>query len=422
MSPQFLKSRAFYAFIILVGPTNTDNAKDTHNPVRSVQLTLTPWFNRGWTFKLKNNNKIFNKNNLGSLIYTGKSRSDSEGLHKYWNQDDDQYNRRHYDKRHTSDRYDYNNYSDYSPERSPSRDRYSKRNCDRSRSHNQSCVQNNSSSADRSSNASDVSKPSHRSQGSDDGEKSIGLSLSTATPTSTSQSSAAVPIPPTASAVEEKELNPDILQVIGLRVHPDRKFAPAVHTQVATGVGEIINKGLPAEKRNNLLEKFLSQNCLMLDPPKLNPELKATLQESIIKRDSRIMEKQNRITASLAGILEVITKITNLKKDENLPTREVMESLWGILHLLADLQREESNIRRSLVLMNINTSLKEALTATVVDEWLFGEKLDDKVKAAKTLETSSKILKPCTQQTQKNKKQSKNFRGPLRRQSAYGPT
>lgn len=53
---------------------------------------------------------------------------------------------------------------------------------------------------------------------------------------------------------------------------------------------------------------------------------------------------------------------------------------------------------------------------------LFGEKLDDKVKAAKTLETSSKVLKPYTQQNQKNQNRSKNFKEPTRRQSTYKPT
>ena len=54
----------------------------------------------------------------------------------------------------------------------------------------------------------------------------------------------------------------------------------------------------------------------MMDPPKLNPELKACLQESIAKRDDRIVEKQMRITIILVGFLDVLTKITNLKGNE----------------------------------------------------------------------------------------------------------
>jgi len=142
-----------------------------------------------------------------------------------------------------------------------------------------------------------------------------------------------------------------------------------------------------------LFDKFKSpENCLMMDPPKLNPELKACLQESITKRDGRIVEKQVRITTSLASLLDVFIKIVNLKSDDKLPTKELTESLWGILQLMVDLQHAESSIRRSLILKNINASMKEALNATAIDEWLFGEKLDERVKAAKTFVNSSKSL------------------------------
>lgn len=72
--------------------------------------------------------------------------------------------------------------------------------------------------------------------------------------------------------------------------------------------------------------------------------------------------------------------------------------------MLADLQHDESEIRRSLILTNINATVKETLKETVVDEWLFGKQLEDKVKAAKTLETSSESLKPPGKLHQNGKK------------------
>ncbi|XP_077280832.1 uncharacterized protein LOC143907755 [Temnothorax americanus] len=214
---------------------------------------------------------------------------------------------------------------------------------------------------------------------------------------------------------KEPDLAPEILEAIGERVHPDRKLAPAIHTKFVAGIEEVIKKGLPADKKKGLLEKFPSpENCLMMDPPKLNPELKVCLQETITKRDGRIVEKQARITTSLAGLLDVLVKITSLKSEEKLPTKELTESLWGVLQLMADLQHVESSVRRSLIVKNINASMRETLNATTVGEWLFGEKLEEKVKAAKTLEYSSKSLKPNTQQNQTG--QSKNSKRPLRRQ------
>lgn len=105
----------------------------------------------------------------------------------------------------------------------------------------------------------------------------------------------------------------EILQALRKRIHPDRKLIPPIHTRFVTGIEEIIKKVFLQIKKV-LFEKFLSpENCSMMDPPKLNPELKACLQESIAKRDDRIVEKQMRITIILVGFLDVLTKITNLK-------------------------------------------------------------------------------------------------------------
>lgn len=241
-------------------------------------------------------------------------------------------------------------------------------------------------------------------------------------PTSANPSIPTQTTAPTGQSTQEPTevgLDPDILEILGDRVYPDRKLAPPVHSTFAQGIEEIIKKGLPSDKRKTLLGKFPSpKNCLFMDPPKLNPEVKGCLQEAILKRDSRIVEKQVRLTAGLAGVLDVFTKVTSLKNEDKVPAKELSGSLWGILQLLADLQHEESIIRRSLILKNVVASHKEALNTTTVDEWLFGEKLEDKVKAIKALESTVKVLKPTSQQTSSAQgNHLKNWKGPPRRQS-----
>lgn len=90
-----------------------------------------------------------------------------------------------------------------------------------------------------------------------------------------------------------------------------------------------------------------------------------------------------RITTSLAGLLDVLIKITSLKSDEKLSVKELTESLWGVLQLMADFQHEESSIRRSLILKNINASMKEMLNKTSVDEVAFWRKAGRKSKSRK---------------------------------------
>jgi len=57
----------------------------------------------------------------------------------------------------------------------------------------------------------------------------------------------------------------------------------------------------------SILEKYpIPENCGFLSVPKLNAEIKATVQESAIKRDKRIVEKQERVAACLGAVGKAI--------------------------------------------------------------------------------------------------------------------
>lgn len=109
-----------------------------------------------------------------------------------------------------------------------------------------------------------------------------------------------------------------------------------------------------------------------------------------MKPDSRIAGKQACITAGIAGLLSTILK---LDVSEKLP---MIETLSGVIRLLSDLQRDESSIRRGLIIKkkNINMSLRDTLVLTVPDEWLFGKDFEEKLKAAHALEIYGRKLKP----------------------------
>uniref|UniRef100_A0A0C9RBT1 Med30_0 protein n=1 Tax=Fopius arisanus TaxID=64838 RepID=A0A0C9RBT1_9HYME len=148
---------------------------------------------------------------------------------------------------------------------------------------------------------------------------------------------------------QEAELCPDIIEAIGERIHPERKFAQEIHSLLAVGVEKVVTKGLPTENRKALFEKFLMPKiCIFLDPPKLNGAL-SFLPETVTKRDKRIVEKQERIAASISGLLEVIRKLSGVKESEKIFLTEITELLWGTVHLLSDFQYVESNVRQALI-------------------------------------------------------------------------
>ncbi|XP_046592404.1 uncharacterized protein LOC124293850 [Neodiprion lecontei] len=190
---------------------------------------------------------------------------------------------------------------------------------------------------------------------------------------------------------QETELEAEILEVFGERLRPERMLAPAVHSHLAALWLEIIEKGLPAEERKGFLKKISPpHNCVFIDPPKLNLEVKAALDSTVVKRDERIVEKQKKVAASLAGVGKVI----DLLIKSNLPDKkQYLEPLNGVAKLLADLQHDGTSIRKSLILKNIKAPFKDTLKDLSSSDWLFGKELSEKIKAAKVLQQSSKDLK-----------------------------
>lgn len=216
-----------------------------------------------------------------------------------------------------------------------------------------------------------------------------------------------------------EDLDVEILEAIGIRVAQERVLTPAIPRSIAVRMEDILKKGLSKEEREKLIKIHVpSKNCTFIDPPKLNEEIKASINETSSKRDARIIEKQMKITAVLALLGSTIADIINISSSSNEnkklspPQIALVRKLSEATRLLADLQRDESLTRRSLILATISSSQKEMLELASTDKWLFGQKLGDRLKAAKSIERSGKELKTKP----KNLGKSKNFKDPPRRQ------
>ena len=144
----------------------------------------------------------------------------------------------------------------------------------------------------------------------------------------------------------------------------------------------------------------------------MNLEIKAAVDSTIQKRDERIIEKQEKISASLAGISKTIELVLNSNPPEK---KQLLEPLNGVMRLLADLQHDETLIRRSLILKNIVAPVRDMLKDRPFDNWLFAKDLSEQLKAAKAVQQSSKDLKPTVTTVSGNKGGPKNFKGPTLR-------
>lgn len=70
-----------------------------------------------------------------------------------------------------------------------------------------------------------------------------------------------------------------------------------------------------------------------------------------------------------------------------------MEKLGDTSKLIADLQHDETVIRRNLLISNVNGKMKDTLALAPIDEYLLGKNLEEAVKSAKALQDAGKELK-----------------------------
>lgn len=215
---------------------------------------------------------------------------------------------------------------------------------------------------------------------------------------------------------QEVKLQEDILNIIGPRLEADKQKAVALHRDVVIRWTEIFKQGLPKEEEKSLLKKYqIPENCVFIAAPELIAEVVSAVQDNVKLRDKRISEKQERIASCLAAVGKAIS--INLKTDSSVKL-ELLEILSDVGRLLAFLHREQSEIRKNLILANLDSSLKEVLKGSAIDGFLFGANLEEKVKTAKTLERTSKDLKPSNKPLRI--RNSKNQKGPpAQRQSMF---
>ncbi|KAJ8913473.1 hypothetical protein NQ315_013853 [Exocentrus adspersus] len=189
---------------------------------------------------------------------------------------------------------------------------------------------------------------------------------------------------PTKSSGEK--LGDDILSLLGEDKTIEKSFAAPLHPDVASRWTYILSSGLEEQSRDNLMEKYLSpENCPLLNAPTVNPEVKAAVQEAILRRDARLAHLQQQIGASLSAIGLALTSMLKNKDGD----KQYIEMLGDAGRLLANIHHSESLSRRELISINLSRELKEPLTSTPITGLLFGTDLETRIKTAKDLEKSS---------------------------------
>ncbi|KAJ8974520.1 hypothetical protein NQ317_000323 [Molorchus minor] len=110
------------------------------------------------------------------------------------------------------------------------------------------------------------------------------------------------------AVVELPPLNKEVLNILGDDTSKAKVGGEIIHKYVASRLESILVSGLHGYIRSSLVKKYPpATSCPRIAPPKLNPEIKAAVSDSTIRRDKRHTEFQDQIGATLSALGKALT-------------------------------------------------------------------------------------------------------------------
>lgn len=196
---------------------------------------------------------------------------------------------------------------------------------------------------------------------------------------------------PIEDEIENDDLDPDILQLLGSDPTQAKSFGDNLHKDLATRWKYILTNGLPKEEKVDLLKQYLpAENCTYMRAPILNPEIKSALSDINIKRDSYSEQKQNQMASCISAIGKALNLA--LTQKDNIP-QEVIKTLSDAGRILCDTHHRESLSRRFAIVNSITKQKRETIKNTKIDEHLFGSNLSEHLKSSKAITMSASELR-----------------------------
>lgn len=171
-----------------------------------------------------------------------------------------------------------------------------------------------------------------------------------------------------------------VIEILEDEPSPTIEYGPDIRTHLASSFEYIATQGLDPALRNEISGKYkIPSNCSLIAAPILNAEMKAALPEPILKRDKSFEIVQRQIASAISCLASAVTD--QLSSEQT--NKDLLKKLMDTGRLLCDLQSTYSKSRRDFAMLSVDKDMKEHLSRTKVDNYLFGENLSESDLIAK---------------------------------------
>jgi len=231
--------------------------------------------------------------------------------------------------------------------------------------------------------------------------------------------------PPPPNSIEENALDESTLLLLGSGPKTNANFGPNIHGEIAKRWIAIARDGLNPEELLSMKQTFqVPDNCQLIAPPKLNPEIEAATSDYCLERDKQWFEFQDQISTGISALGRALSDGINLPSRLQSEYKEILTAVSSASRILLDAQYKISVHRKKMVTPKQGV-LPKIAAQTKHDRFLFGDELKEKVRVAEELTKAGKAMiatKPVNKPTQakhltykKNQEKSKplNSKGPI---------
>lgn len=124
----------------------------------------------------------------------------------------------------------------------------------------------------------------------------------------------------------------------------------SIHEAIAKGWRLWMTQGLSAAAKEKLLEEYLRQGNINLDPPQMNPEVLAVVNDGTKARDTHFSDAQKTLGSALSALGRGLSALSS---KEELDRELIMRSCIDAGQLLSDLFYRLSTSRRAFIVPGV---------------------------------------------------------------------
>lgn len=202
---------------------------------------------------------------------------------------------------------------------------------------------------------------------------------------------------PTTPEVPETvpELDAEFLSALGDTADEQPKYGEKIHHDLAQRWLPLLRRGIPKEQKESLLKDYaIPDNCKLLRAPTLNPEISAAITDASRTRDKKLESAQQQLGLGITALNRAMSLI--ITGDDKQTKVRAIKMLSDGSRILSDLHYTETQTRIKLITPNLDKTFLNIIQDVERDEYLFGSKLSEKIKASKTIEKQGLQIKKGT--------------------------